>query len=146
MPTVRDTDPQAVVLQGVEESTWGDFMQMLAEGVPTKEALDDLLVPQARYRDALSSDPTFRERVDTARALWTNRAWPEERLLDIAVKIAMGESLKEIVGDEIASFHALRMRETWVDEMYVKARIIQAEGYADAVSYTHLTLPTKRIV
>ena len=59
------------------------------------------------------------------------------------IRLAVGEGFVEISPDKVAVLTDMAIRESDIDESAAEEAIRRAEA---AVSYTHLTLPTKRIV
>jgi hypothetical protein len=122
------------VLEGVPEQGWIDLCAQLAQGVKIGDALEDLFIPMVSYRAAMAGDPKIRERVAASRAVWDNRNWPEEKLMEIFLAIAGGSSLKDVakeMGFVPQSFHALRIRDDYVSESYELSLKIQTEGLVD---------------
>jgi len=76
----------------------------------------------------------MREQLDLARGQWMDELWPEERIEKVMLSIAGGSSLKdtsEKMKFAVEEFHNLRIRDTYVNELFERARAIQAEGFAD---------------
>jgi hypothetical protein len=122
------------ILKGVTRSRWAEMCILLAEGIKTNEALERCHIPQTVYRAIMRDDKACQEQVIAARADLDNRNWPEELIEEICVRVASGENQKEIADDlgfKFSAFHALRMRDEYVDKMFEKALKIQAEGLID---------------
>lgn len=123
-----------VQIEGVDESDWGEVCAMLAQGVKIGPALADLFISQATYRLAMATNAELRKRIQAARAVWDDRRWPEERILQIFDMIGSGMSLAETaeaLSFKAQHFHALRHRDPYVQETYDLALKIQAEGMVD---------------
>ena len=136
--TARRIDPESIILQNVTRRQWDCLCQYLAEGVKLELALEQskVNIRHSVYRSIMRDDIAAREQVMNARADWDNRNWPEDLILEICTRIAMGDKLTEIADDEIfqvSAFHALRLRDDYVNELFMKARQIQAEGMVDEI-------------
>lgn len=133
-PYARTTLPADVVFSDIRERDWKLLCEEVAQGVPVREACADLLIPYRSYRAALRESRVFREQLEAARAEWDNRNWSEELVEEICQRVACGETLKAVAKDkgfEVSGFHALRLRDPYVEEMFDQARRIQAEGWVD---------------
>lgn len=131
---VRPTKPADTAIEGIPESAWSEVCAYLSKGVKINDALDDLFIPVSTYRLAMSQSEQLRERVAAARAVWDDRNWPEELILSVFHRVSGGASLKDVaaeLGFEPQGFHALRLRDSYVNESYEMALQIQTEGLVD---------------
>lgn len=136
-PGIRKVDPDSVILQNVTRRQWDHLCQYLAEGCKLDDALDKVAVRHTVYRQIMRDDIASREQVENARADWDNRNWPEELVLEICARVACGEFLKDIADElifAVPAFQALRLRDDYVDSLYQRARMIQAEGMIDEIN------------
>ena len=135
-PGIRKVDPNSVILQNVTRRQWDHLCQYLSEGVKLKDALESVSIRHTVYRQIMRDDIAAREQVMNARADWDNRNWPEELVMEICTRVAMGDKLSEIADDtifQVSSFHSLRLRDDYVNDLFMKARQIQAEGMIDEI-------------
>lgn len=123
-----------VVAADVTRGTWSDMCLKAAEGMSIADILSEFGVKQAAYRMIMRDDKACQEQMIQARADWDNRRWSEELIEQICCRIAMGEKQKDIADDlgfDFPNFHSLRMRDDYVNDLYIRALQIQAEGMID---------------
>jgi hypothetical protein len=133
-PNAKRTDPEQVIYQKITRGMWDRLCQYTAEGVKVGKALKSCEIRMTVFRSIMRDDIAAREQMTLARADWDNRNWPEDLIQTICVRIAMGEKLVAVSNDEvfaIEAFHALRLRDDYVNEMYMKGKRIAAEGMVD---------------
>lgn len=133
-PRAKLTDPNSIVYQNVTRGMWDKLCQLTMEGVKLEPALQTCKIRPTVYRAIMRDDIASRDQLQNARHDWDNRNWPEDLIERICVGVATGVKLVDIANDElfeVETFHSLRMRDDYVDEMYMKARRILAEGMID---------------
>jgi len=135
-PNAKRTDPEQVIYQKVTRGMWDRLCQYTAEGVKLDKSLQSCDIRMTVFRAIMRDDNAAREQMIMARADWDSRNWPEDLIERICVRVATGDKLADVGEDEVflpASFHALRLRDDYVNEMYMKARRIAAEGMVDEI-------------
>ena len=133
-PNAKRTDPATVIYQKVTRGMWDKLCQYTVEGVKLVDALKAIDIRESVYRSVMREDIASREQLEQARADWDNRNWPESLIETICIGIAMGERLINIADDEVfkvEAFHSLRLRDEYVNDKYMRAKRIMAEGMVD---------------
>lgn len=153
------------------ERRWAHFLGLVATGTKKDVALAGAGLAPALFEALKRGDPARLQQYEDARTAWMRRGWSEEKLDELMVRVAGGESAKAVftsLGQDTGHFYLLLerdpdLRDRWTAAMKAKAYALQEDilsiadddgddlqlngmGNAAAVKRSELRVNTRRFM
>lgn len=115
---------------------WERFLGLIAEGVPSREALDEVGLPTWQFKGKVLVSPEHKAQYEEAQLMWVRRNWPQDLIETLCSDIARGGLVKDVCARHNVSlegFYNAVMKDPDYFELYDRARQIQMEGMVDDI-------------
>ena len=137
MTDIHRRHENAAPMLAVEEldRRWSHFLGLIATGTKKDVALEGAQLAPALFEALRRGDPARLQQYEEARTAWMRRDWSEEKLDELMVRIAAGESARAVfkdLGQHYGNFYLLlerdpELKERWTAAMKAKAYALQED-------------------
>lgn len=120
-------------------SKWKEFLRLTANGIAVKDAIKEVKVTRQTYEAFLAAEPDALEQYQTARQSWWRREWPLEKIEDVLMHIALGETMDQafeaefIEPREQRALYRILLKDPAMKQLYDDAREMQVEKWSDDI-------------
>lgn len=136
-PQERHANRELLQIVAFTSDMWAQCIGDICDGVPCAEAVQRAGIPATTLEGFIRTDVRIRAQWEEAKLTALRRHWPLQLVEDILEDIATGDSVKQAVqvkrGLSYVGFLKLTSKDPIVEEMYLEAKKLQAETFADDI-------------
>lgn len=136
-PQERARQPEKLQLVAFTAEMWAACIGMICDGVPCAQAVKQAGIPTTVLEGYIRTDVRIRSQWEEAKLTALRRHWPLALVEEILDEIAEGSSVRKAVQTtrklSYVSFLKLTQSDPIIEEMYLHAKRLQAETFADEI-------------